>query len=124
MGMYSPAVKQITSKGTYNEAKINEHRVFVERVISLLPREASISTQYNLLPQVSSRKDIWVDYHEGADIILMDNAFAWRAKDFSDNQKVIDEEYDLVFQKNYVSLYVNKENPSLLSELKTLPSSF
>ena len=124
MGMYSPAVKLLGTKGTYDEEAIGSHREFVEQVISIIPRDVSISTQYNLLPQVSSRKLIWVDYHEGADIILLDNAFAWRAKDFSDNQKEIDEGYNLILNKNYLSLYVNKKNPSLQSELNRSLSSF
>ncbi|MFH0968238.1 MAG: DUF2079 domain-containing protein, partial [Methanobacteriota archaeon] len=124
MGMYSPAVKVIESTGTYNKAAIDTHRESVEQVISIIPRDASIATQYNLLPQVSSRKQIWVDYNERADIILLDNAFAWRAEDFSDNQKEIDEGYDLVLKKEYVSLYVSKKKSDLRNAIKRSLSSF
>jgi uncharacterized membrane protein len=123
LGLFSPAAEMVLFKGTYNEAALDEHREYIERVISVIPQEASISTQYNLLPMVSSRKMIWVDYQDGADIVLLDNAFEWRAKDFTDNQKSITEEYELILEENYVSLYVNKNNPSLLSELSRRVSS-
>jgi hypothetical protein len=124
LGLFSPAVEIVSLKGSYDEAALNDHREFFEQVISVIPKDASVSTQYNLLPMVSSRKMIWVDYQAGADIILLDKAFEWRAKDFSDNQKNIDEEYELVLDENYILLYVNKNNPLLRSEIVRKVSTF
>lgn len=116
--LYSPAVKQGELVGGFDEKALEKHREYVVQLISVLPFEASISTQINLLPYVSTHRTYWADYHDGADIILLDNAFSWRSKDFRDDAERIQKNYVLLMNENYVELYVNKLNPQLLSELR------
>lgn len=116
--VYSPAVKQVDIIGSFDEKALNQHREFVVDLVAAIPLDASISTQFNLLPFVSAHQNFTVDYADNFDIILLDNAFAWRAKDFLNDKQKIDENYDLILKKNYVELYVNKENVKLQSQLK------
>lgn len=114
---YSPAMKQIGLMGSFDEKMLKEHREYVNLLVSDIPSDASISTQYNLLPFVSNHPKIMVDYVDGADIILLDNAFPWRAKDFSDDIQKIKSNYNLILNKNYIELYINKENTVLQSKM-------
>lgn len=124
MVVWSPAVDLMVSHLEYNMPAIDDHREYVEQVISLIPPDASISTQYNLLPQAGSRRNVWVDYHEGADIILLDHAFEWRARDFTDNSGEIQKNYIRVLDRNYLELFVINDNPTLIREMKSALSSF
>lgn len=117
-GMYSPAVKMMEMKGTIDEGAMDDHQRYVDRIISVIPPQASVSTQYNLLPRVSCRKQIWLDYKENSDVILIDSAFPDRAKDFNDDLENLDTRFELLQKENYLSVYINKNNTELMSSLK------
>ncbi|PKL60551.1 MAG: hypothetical protein CVV33_02090 [Methanomicrobiales archaeon HGW-Methanomicrobiales-4] len=116
-GMYSPAVKMMEIKGTIDEDAMKEHQKYVDQIISVIPQSASISTQYNLLPRVSCRKQIWLDYKDSADVILIDAAFPDRAHDFNDDGEKLCTQFLLLKKENFLSVYVNKNNPELQSVL-------
>ncbi|MDD1729273.1 MAG: DUF2079 domain-containing protein [Methanospirillum sp.] len=117
--VYSPAIRVVHMTGTTDEKAMDDHRIFLNQILSVLPQGTSISTQYNLLPQVSSRKQIWVDYHDTADVILVDITFPRRAADFNDDIEKINETFVPVLNDDNLVLLVNKENPKLQSELIT-----
>jgi uncharacterized membrane protein len=116
---YSPASKQIGLIGTFNEAQMNNHYKYVDNLIKNIPDEASISTQFNLLPMISTHRQISVDRYEEVDVILIDDAFAWRSRNLNDNLQKIKDKYDLILKENYLSFYVNKKNPHLKSEINS-----
>ena len=116
---YSPAIKQVSLVGDFDEHALEEHRDYVIQLASAIPSDASISTQFNLLPFVSTHKQINENYEDGVDIILLDNAFAWRARDFLADKQNIEANYDLILKKNYLELYVNKEKTVLQSQIKS-----
>lgn len=96
---------------------MNDHQAFVLQVLSIIPENASVSTQYNLLPYVTSHKQIWVDYQEKADIILIDGSFPNRAADFDDDAMKIEENFLPVLTGNNIYLFVNKNSNKIQSEL-------
>lgn len=115
--IYSPAATTIRINGDIDETAMNEHREFLIQVLSIIPEDASVSTQYNLLPYVTTHRRIWADYQEQADIILIDGTFPNRAADFNDDAIKIEEHFLPVITGDNVYLFVNKNNSKIQSEL-------
>lgn len=122
-GVYSPATKQVAVIEKSDMQVMDMHYTNLNKMLSILPDNVSISTQYNLLPLISKHKQITYGYTETADIILIDNALPKRAADLNDNLNAIKEHFNLLVNKKGLQIYVNKNNERLFTDLtRTLPS--
>lgn len=93
---------------------IDGHTQTIQNAISIIPNNASVSTQNNLASHLSRRVNLFLTYQENVDYILQDQKtyhFYWFR---NPELKVPPDGYDLVFDQDGVSLYTLK-NKEILS---------
>jgi uncharacterized membrane protein len=116
--LYSPVTSLVPVLFADYSPDFKEDITTLQTIAHIIPREASVSTQWQLLTLMSERRFVWEDYHEGADIILI-FPFYNGANVFSDNKDEIIEKYDPVTGRNDIYLFVRKDNPVLKEEIRT-----
>ncbi len=114
---YSPASQQVSVIQTSDMQIMEKHNQYLDFIISIIPADTSISTQYNLLPVLSKFKEIGYGYNPDSDIILIDYALPKRAADFAEEIENIRNHFTLLSKKNGLYVYVNTNNKPLLEIL-------
>jgi len=87
---------------------INDHTQIIQNAISIIPNNASVSTQNNLASHLSRRVNLFLTYQENVDYILVDQKtyhFYWFR---NPELKVPPDGYDLIYDQDGVSLYTHK----------------
>lgn len=113
---YSPASNWLKNYDTINLSTWDDHRDYVNHVIMAIPERASVSTQLNLLPQLSNRKEVFLNDLEKADVIVIDEEILWKPGNFTDHA-AIEKNYDLFLHKNSIYLYGKRSNEKMRSEI-------
>lgn len=114
---YSPAGYQIKIIQNMDSFPLDEHREYLNQVLSVIPENASVSTQWNLLPLLSNRRELQLDDIEKSDVIVIDDELPWRMGLFLSNIQNIEKKYDLLFYKKNIYLYGKKTNEGIRSEI-------
>jgi uncharacterized membrane protein len=88
---------------------IDQHVLYLDQAISVIPVDSSITAQNNLAGHLSRRMNIFTEYHPNVDYIMIDN----RTQNLSWLNSPIgsfpEEKYDTVFDKDGIQLYKRKE---------------
>ena len=98
-------------------AGFEEKKTELLKIVGVIPEDASVSTQPELLTLMSERREIWSDYDERADIILI-FPFFQEANVFADDKSKIIQRYDLVTKNDTVYLFVKKNKPDLAEKIR------
>jgi uncharacterized membrane protein len=88
---------------------IDDHIQNINQAIKMIPPDCSVSTQNNLAGHLSQRMNIFIDYRENAQYILIDN----KTKDLEWLNPPMGEfpleKYDLIFNVDEIQLYKFKK---------------
>lgn len=88
---------------------IDDHIQNINQAIKMIPPDCSVSTQNNLAGHLSQRMDIFIDYRENAQYILIDNKtknLEWLNPPMGEFPL---EKYDLIFNVDEIQLYKLKD---------------
>ena len=92
--------------------RFTEDQETLQTIGSLIPTNASVSTQWQLLTLMSERKDVWEGYDPKADVILIFPYYTG-ANVFSGNKSEIIQNYDQISKGKEIYLFVRKDKPEL-----------
>jgi len=74
-GIFNSTMRFIVVDEEWYEPNIRTR--ILDRIISLIPDNASVSTQNDILPHICHRFDVYLGYVEGVDYILIDTHLPW-----------------------------------------------
>ncbi len=114
--LFSPALIPLKLINAGYQDTISGHNSNVIELTDVIPENASVSTQLNLLPFVSERKTLYSDYSSNADVILIDS-YSKRSNDFNDNIDSIKDQFKTVLDGDGIYLFVKNDKPELIDEI-------
>ncbi len=116
--LFSPALLHISLIQADYQDKISDNSLYLEKIAHVIPKDASVSTQRNLLPLMSERDKIFEDYREDVDVILIDSKYH-QSKMFDDNiAEIAQKYYALSFTKENIYLFIKNDRTDLINLIK------
>lgn len=116
--LWSPVIPPLQYAAHGGHIPTWQHSPVLHQVIDIIPADISVAAPMNILPFLTNRHDVYMNYNPQADLILLDEKLPEYAQDFQQHMKDISEQYQKALDIDGTSVYVKNDNPMLLDTIQ------